>query len=124
MTPEVDPVAEEARRRHQPDRLVPDDAGPPAADEGQRLGRITTSDPGRSSTARAAKRTYVAAKAGIVGFSRSLAREILAAQRDGRALQRDEEPEDLVGPTFFLASPDAGFITGQTINVDGGKFMP
>jgi NAD(P)-dependent dehydrogenase (short-subunit alcohol dehydrogenase family) len=95
---------------------------------------------------------YVAAKAGIVGFSRSLAREvggrgitvnvvtpgltvtkavrdsfpaeILAAQRTGRALQRDEEPEDLVGPVFFLASPDAGFITGQTINVDGGKFMP
>lgn len=95
---------------------------------------------------------YVAAKAGMVGFSRSLAREvggygitvnvvtpgltvtkavresfpaeILEAQRDGRALQRDEEPEDLVGPVFFLASPDADFVTGQTLNVDGGKFMP
>lgn len=94
---------------------------------------------------------YVAAKAGVVGFSRSLAREvgrygitvnvvtpgltvtkavresfpaeILQAQRDGRAIQRDELPEDIVGPVFFLASPDADFISGQTLNIDGGNFM-
>ena len=95
---------------------------------------------------------YVAAKAGVVGFSRSLARAvggygitvnvltpgltlspavrdhfppgILAEQRASRALQRDEEPADLVGAAFFLASPDSDFMTGQTVNVDGGKFMP
>ncbi|WP_433496746.1 SDR family NAD(P)-dependent oxidoreductase [Sphaerimonospora sp. CA-214678] len=95
---------------------------------------------------------YVAAKAGVVGFTRSLARELgpfnitanviapgltvteqarstfpeplLEAQRQARAIQRDQQPDDLVGPVFFLASPDADFITGQTVNVDGGKFMP
>ncbi|MEO8908333.1 MAG: SDR family oxidoreductase [Microbacteriaceae bacterium] len=94
---------------------------------------------------------YVAAKAGVIGFSRSLAREVggegitvnvvtpgltvtqavrdhfppgvLEAQRARRAIQRDEVPADLVGPVFFLASPDSDFISGQTLNVDGGKFM-
>jgi NAD(P)-dependent dehydrogenase (short-subunit alcohol dehydrogenase family) len=95
---------------------------------------------------------YVAAKAGVVGLSRSLARavggygitvnvvtpgltlskavrdhfpaELLAAQREARALPRDEEPGDVAGAVFFLASPDADFMSGQTVNVDGGKFMP
>ena len=92
---------------------------------------------------------YVAAKAGIVGLSRCLAielggygitvnvvtpgltltkpvlqaipPELIATQPKLRALRRDEQPEDLVGAVFFLASPDADFITGQIINVDGGK---
>jgi NAD(P)-dependent dehydrogenase (short-subunit alcohol dehydrogenase family) len=94
---------------------------------------------------------YVAAKAGLVGFSRSLAREvgpygitvnvvtpgltvtgavknsfpaeIIEAQRHARAIQRDEVPEDLAGTVFFLASPDADFMSGQILNVDGGKQM-
>lgn len=33
---------------------------------------------------------------------------------------KDETPADLVGTIFFLASDDAAFLTGQTLNVDGG----
>jgi len=95
---------------------------------------------------------YVAAKAGVLGFSRSLARvvgkdgitvnlvapgltmtpavakamppEMVQAQVKARAIPRDETGEDLVGTVFFLASPDADFMSGQTLNVDGGKHMP
>ncbi len=94
---------------------------------------------------------YVAAKAGIFGLSRSLARvfgrdgitvnvvtpgltvtpavkakmpaEMIEQQIKLRALPREEQGEDLVGAVFFLASPDADFISGQTVNVDGGKHM-
>jgi NAD(P)-dependent dehydrogenase (short-subunit alcohol dehydrogenase family) len=94
---------------------------------------------------------YVAAKAGVLGFSRSLARvvgkdgitvnlvapgltltpavrahmpaEMIEAQVRARAIPRDEVGDDLVGAVFFLASPDADFMSGQTLNVDGGKHM-
>jgi NAD(P)-dependent dehydrogenase (short-subunit alcohol dehydrogenase family) len=38
-----------------------------------------------------------------------------------RALQRDEQPQDLLGALIFLASADSDFVTGQTIAVDGGN---
>ncbi len=39
-------------------------------------------------------------------------------------LQRLADVDDVVGAVLFLASPAAGFITGQTIHVNGGRFMP
>jgi 3-oxoacyl-[acyl-carrier protein] reductase len=39
-------------------------------------------------------------------------------------LRRLAQVEDVVGPILFLASPAAAFMTGQTVHVNGGRFMP
>jgi len=92
---------------------------------------------------------YVASKAGVIGFSRTLAREVgddniqvnciapgstLSEEKptediirmrqaaiQGRALKRLQKPEDLLGVMLFLASPLSDFMTGQTVSVDGGQ---
>lgn len=94
---------------------------------------------------------YVTSKAGVIGFTRSLAKEVgrsgicVNAVTPGltgteaaaetipverfetvaglRALGRHQEPVDLLGTVLFLASADSDFITGQTINVDGGQIL-
>ena len=94
---------------------------------------------------------YVTAKAAILGFTKSLARELgpsgitvnciapggtlseenpddaTIARRTGavadRAIARVQLPADLVGTLAYLASPDSDFVTGQTIVVDGGSVM-
>ena len=93
---------------------------------------------------------YVTSKGGIVGFTRSLARELgddnicvnaiapgltvsesvqgsemypetaLKVVAGMRCFKRDETPEDLLGMALFLASDDSDFVTGQTYIVDGG----
>ncbi len=91
---------------------------------------------------------YVTSKAATIGFTRTLAREVgddkinvnvLApgntlseenptedtvrfrhASIGLRALKRLQVPQDVVGAMLFLASPLSDFVTGQTINVDGG----
>jgi NAD(P)-dependent dehydrogenase (short-subunit alcohol dehydrogenase family) len=42
-------------------------------------------------------------------------------QRGLQAIKRVEVPDDLVGALSFLTSDDAAFMTGQTLNVDGGR---
>ena len=114
-------------------------------------GRIVNIGSGSMFEGVAEQAHYVSAKAGVLGLTRSLARafgadnitvnlvapgltvtpavrktmpaDMLAAQINGRAIAREETGEDLVGAVFFLASPDADFISGQTVNVDGGKHM-
>ena len=91
---------------------------------------------------------YIASKGGIIGFTRALASEagphgitvnavtpgliategVLDGEEAGlfdeivpqQALPRRGEPEDIAECIAYLASPAAGFITGQMINVDGG----
>ncbi|MSQ27774.1 MAG: 3-oxoacyl-ACP reductase FabG [Dehalococcoidia bacterium] len=93
---------------------------------------------------------YVTSKAGIIGFSRSMARAlgddnicvnsvmpgstasegtIIAYGQEffdravaSKPLKRVQKPEDLVGTIIFLSSSDSDFITGAAINVDGGVY--
>jgi 3-oxoacyl-[acyl-carrier protein] reductase len=93
---------------------------------------------------------YAAAKAGMMGFSRSLAREVgsrgitvnviapgfidtdMTRALDDRQreallhnipLQRLGDPEDVAACAVFLASEQGGYITGQTLHVNGGMYM-
>jgi 3-oxoacyl-[acyl-carrier protein] reductase len=93
---------------------------------------------------------YCAAKAGIGGFTRSLAREVasrgitvnvvapglidtdmtrtLSEERRGSLaaqipLGRLGQPADIAAAVSFLASPAAGWITGETLHVNGGMYM-
>jgi len=94
---------------------------------------------------------YSAAKAGVSGFTKSLAREIGSRnitvnsvapgfidtdmtrelpdeQREALIsqipLNKLGDPQDIANAVAFLASPEASYITGETINVNGGMYMP
>jgi meso-butanediol dehydrogenase/(S,S)-butanediol dehydrogenase/diacetyl reductase len=49
--------------------------------------------------------------------------ELMQEWVDGIPLKRVGTPEDIAAAVTFLASKDADYITGQTLNVDGGLFM-
>ena len=96
---------------------------------------------------------YVTSKGAIVALTRALAKElgrddvlvncvapgftmsdgvrehpeVIEALREvsvsSRTLQRDQEPEDVVGAVVYLAGPSSAFVTGQTIVIDGGQYF-
>ena len=102
-------------------------------------------------TGNAGQANYAAAKAGIIAFSKSLAKEIGSRgitvnvvapgfidtdmtkalpeeQRTGLvktiALERLGEASDIANAVAFLAGPSASYITGETLHVNGGMYMP
>jgi 3-oxoacyl-[acyl-carrier protein] reductase len=102
-------------------------------------------------TGNAGQANYAAAKAGIIAFSKSLAKEIGSrgitvnvvapgfietdmtkdlpedaknAMMTQIALGRLGSPQDIAEAVAFLASPAAAYITGETLHVNGGMYMP
>lgn len=98
----------------------------------------------------AGQANYAAAKAGMIGFSKSMAKEVGARNitvnvvapgfiqtdmtdeldekqfellKANIALNKLGKPEDIANAVLFLASPAAQYITGETLNVNGGLYM-
>ena len=115
-----------------------------------RKGRIISISSVVGASGNAGQTNYSAAKAGLVGFTKSLAREVgsrgitvnavapgfidtdmtreLAEEQrtallSGIPLNRLGQPEEIAAAVRFLASPEASYITGETLHVNGGMYM-
>lgn len=116
----------------------------------QRYGRIVNMSSVVGLIGNAGQTNYAAAKAGVIGFSKSAAKELAArgvtvnmvapgfidtdmtanlpekvreATLEGIPMKKMGSPENIADAVAFLVSDNASYITGQVINVDGGMVM-